>query len=470
MLTSRINNKTKEDLKPILLHVLLGLLLYLLEPLGILYFFGFLIYFELKIIYSTNKVLWTLVAAGYVSTSEVFLRMTGSVPFWESGKYLVTFFMLQGLYFKDLKLKAFPILILALLYFPGIYVTYLNYIDIEQSFRKMILFNLSGPLSLVATALFCYKRQIKVNDILRVTDYMILPIISMAIYVTFKSPSFENVTFTTESNQQLSGGYSGNQVSTIFGMGVFLTYIRFLIPPKQIILKVLNNFFLAFFAYRALLTFSRGGLLTGLIMCGILTLLFLNWANIIAKTKVILKLGLLSLAGFVVWGYTIAVTGGLIFNRYAGINAKGVKKEDISTGRFDIFTEEIELFMQDPIFGIGVGMGNIHRIETLGHTMASHNEIGRMISEHGSFGIAALIMLILIPLFTFLFKPKNLFIIPFILFWFLTVNHSAMRVALPGFFYGYALLDITYGKKRKKKKHPLSGQQTRSEKPQLNPS
>ena len=37
---------------------------------------------------------------------------------------------------------------------------------------------------------------------------------------------------------------------------------------------------------------------------------------------------------------------------------------------------------------------------------------------------------------------KKAFTISFYLFWFLTINHSAMRIALPGFIYGLSLIRI----------------------------
>jgi hypothetical protein len=75
-----------------------------------------------------------------------------------------------------------------------------------------------------------------------------------------------------------------------------------------------------------------------------------------------------------------------------------------------------------------------------------------MLAEHGVLGIFALLILLLIPLGFLLSKNRNLLMLPFVAFWFLTINHSAMRVALPGFMYGFALLSITYATKTKRKK------------------
>ena len=78
-------------------------------------------------------------------------------------------------------------------------------------------------------------------------------------------------------------------------------------------------------------------------------------------------------------------------------------------------------------------------------TAASHNEVGRLLEEHGFIGLLLLIILTTIPLFNF-FRSTNYqraFIMSFYVFWFLTINHSAMRIALPGFIYGLSLIHIT---------------------------
>jgi O-antigen ligase len=259
--------------------------------------------------------------------------------------------------------------------------------------------------------------------------------------------------FTTESNQAASGGFSGNQVSTILGLGIFLAYIRFLIPYKNNLLNVINIGLLGLLTYRCLLTFSRGGFITAIVMMVVFTVLFINWAPLAKKAKASAKLIGLGVGGFLLWGTVMAATGGLIYNRYSGQNARGEDK-DITTGRADIFSEELMAFFEDPFLGAGVGMGKYFRFELDGELAASHNEVSRMLAEHGILGIFALLILLLIPLVFLLSKNRNLLMLPFVAFWFLTINHSAMRVALPGFMYGFALLSVHYAKQKRPKLKP----------------
>ncbi len=135
----------------------------------------------------------------------------------------------------------------------------------------------------------------------------------------------------------------------------------------------------------------------------------------------------------------------MLDNRYSGKNASGIQKKDISSGRVDILEEQINSFIANPI-GIGVGNGKYKRQALSSDiTAASHNEIGRLIEEHGIFGLVILIGLLIIPLFN-IWNSTNYqrgFLISFFLIWFLTINHSAMRVGLPGFIYALSLIKIT---------------------------
>jgi len=448
-----LDKDTTLYLQRLLLHVGIGILVSKFRVLAQVYLLAIVVYFVFQIIRQTNKTYYALGAAAYIAAAEIFLRMSKAMPFWELGKYLVIFFMLLGMFYEGFKLKAWPVLAFLFLLLPGVIVGYLNFDYFDESFRKAVLFNLSGPLSLFATALFCYQRQIKFKTLLKVVDLMMLPVLTMVVYIILYAPALENIVFTTESSQAASGGYSGNQVATVLGLGMFLAYIRFLIPYKNYLLNLINTGLLGLLTYRCLLTFSRGGFITAIVMMAVFTVLFINWAPLNKKAKATVKLIGLGIGGFLLWGTVMAVTGGLIYNRYAGQNTRG-EDQDITSGRGDIISEELTAFLEDPFLGVGVGMGKFFRIEEEGSSLATHNEVARMLAEHGVLGILALLILLLIPLGFLLSKNKNLLMLPFVAFWFLTINHSAMRVALPGFMYGFALLSVHYAKRKRPKPKP----------------
>jgi O-antigen ligase len=100
------------------------------------------------------------------------------------------------------------------------------------------------------------------------------------------------------------------------------------------------------------------------------------------------------------------------------------------------------MFLDNPIFGVGVGRNKEIREKETGIVSASHNEITRMLAEHGSLGLADLMILFCTPLFLFLNNRQNIFALSFLAFWLLTINHAAMRLAAPAFVYALSLLKV----------------------------
>src|SRR5690606_38836060 len=198
--------------------------------------------------------------------AEVFLRMTKAFVFYETGKYAVIFFMILGVFFLGFKKNAFPYIIYILLLLPAVLVS-LDAISFDANFRSTVLFNLSGPLCLSFAAIFCYGRSIHLQDFLKVLDYIVYPIISMVVYITLYTPDVQEVITGTASNSALSGGYGPNQVATVLGLGIFILFSRLLIPYKNILVHWVMMFLMIVMAYRALLTFSRGGVLVSVSMC-----------------------------------------------------------------------------------------------------------------------------------------------------------------------------------------------------------
>lgn len=410
---------------------------------------GFFIYL---IIEKKNKALYVLLAAAYITGAEVFIRMTKAFIFYETGKYAIMFFMLLGIIYLGFKKNAIPYIIYILLLLPAVFVS-LDVIAYDANFRKTVLFNLSGPLCLSFAAIFCYGRSIHLQDLLKVFDYIVYPIISMVVYITLYTPNIQDVVTGTASNSALSGGYGPNQVATVLGLGIFILFSRLLIPYKNRIVHWTMMFLMVVMAYRALLTFSRGGVLVSVIMC--LAFIFIMYLSTGLKSKAKISVKVLVILGvaLLVWSYTIIQTGGLIGNRYANEDALGREKDDVTTGRVDLLEVEIDAFKENPFFGIGVGQGKFQFREEMGITSASHNEISRMLSEHGMFGILALLVLILAPIITKMNGRKNIYFYPFLIFWALTIVTTSMRIAAPAFIYALCLLNIDYEPKKKTALH-----------------
>jgi hypothetical protein len=424
------------------IHLLLGFISTVF-PIGKIYTLLIIVTGIIIILITRNKNEEALYLLSYLVGAEIFIRATNGAILYETGKYGLILFSLLGIFLGPIKGKiSTSLLIYILLLSIGIIFTQ---VPPGESIRKAIAFNLSGPISLAIFALYCNFRHITIKELNQLLFFLLLPIFSMISLAYFKTPSLEDLVFTTSSNFATSGGFGPNQVSTMIGVGTFIIAIFIILRVQLSKYLFLDIIFLAYFTYRGLLTFSRGGMLTA----GAALVAFIG-CIVLHKRLTFKKLILYTSVSFAlfigVWLYTTNITGGLISNRYAGKNVKGVQKKDASAGRGTIFERQLENFYESPIFGIGVGNGKYKRMDSnVKITAAAHNEISRLFEEQGLLGFIALLILLFKPLVNIYFGTmyQKSFLISFYLFWFLTINHSAMRLAFPSFIYGLSLIKIT---------------------------
>jgi O-antigen ligase len=231
---------------------------------------------------------------------------------------------------------------------------------------------------------------------------------------------------------------------------VFILFNRLLIPYKNKLVHFVMMFFLAAMSYRALITFSRGGVVVALVMIIVFSVILYFSTNLRMKLKLSYKLIAVIGAVCAIWFYAFLQTGGLIENRYANEDALGREKEDITTGRSELLSTDFEAFSENPLTGIGVGNVKGLYIDRLNLYLPSHNELSRLISEHGLLGIFALLILFITPIVSKLYGRKNIYFYPLLLFSLLTISHSSMRIAAPAFIYGLSLLQLRYSNEKKK--------------------
>lgn len=424
-----------------LLHLILGIFIGLPFISSILSI-GIVCFGVVIIISRKNEYQEAVLFSAYLIGSEVLFRMTGGVVLHELTKYAVMIFLFTGLVVEKKKHHINPIYIIyILLLLLGITFTDVPF---TESIRKAIAFNLSGPFLLGIAAMYFYNRKVSVNQLLKILFFMALPIITMVSYLYFKTPSIEEMVFGTQANFEASGGFGPNQVSTILGIGVFIMAIHILMKEEFSGSIYLDYFIFIYIFYRTLLTFSRGGLYTIIIAFGVFFFyFFFSQKHRISQLIRFSTFGLIVLLSVTI--YTSERTGGMLTNRFLNQNTKGVAKGDISTGRIWLFTKELEFFFENPFVGIGVGSSKYYRKAATGLEAASHSEISRLLSEHGAIGLVILILLIVVPLLHMKHQSylARGFLSAFVLIWFLTINHSAMRVALPAFFYGLSVIQLT---------------------------
>jgi hypothetical protein len=433
----------------ILFHVVIGALGYALPFTTKIYGYSIFIFGVYYIIKKQNRNNEALIVAAYVVGSEVFLRMTGGNPLYEISKYGVIVFLFMGMYFSGISKGATPYWIFLLLLVPSVVISTFV-LDFDTNIRKAIAFNISGPVCLGVASLYTYRRKISLDQTNDILLSMGLPIIACMIYLTLYTPNIRDVVTSTQSNFETSGGYGPNQVATILGLGMFIFFSRVILESRTKFMLAINLIIALNIMYRGMLTFSRGGMVTGFLMI-VLLLLFLYFkTNYKGRVKLNYIIVFVTLAMITTWGYTSFQTGGLIDKRYANQDAAGRAKESQLTGREDIARDEISIFFENPIFGVGVGKGVEVRESQTGTFVLSHDEITRMMAEHGSLGILALMILFFTPLVLYLENKFNMFMLCFVLFWFLTINHAAMRTAVPAFVYSLSLLNVQLGMPNKR--------------------
>lgn len=427
----------------IIIHALIGGVVFLMPFLAKIYTIFIVLIGIGWMLKSKNKNNEALLISAYIVGVEVFLRMTGGNPIHELSKYLVILFLIFGMFYKGFSKNSYGYIIFLLLLIPGIIIG-ANELSFDTNVRKAIAFNISGPVCLAFSAIYCYQRVVTMEDIKKILIFICLPIVSMTIYLFLFNPSVKDVVTGTQSNFETSGGFGPNQVATILGLGMFGFFALFLIYSKTKQLIIINLVLTVFMAYRGIVTFSRGGVITGVFMMISLIVLVYIYSNKKVRSKIVAMSLFLVLGGGLVWSYTIYSTNGMIEYRYANKDARGREKDDRLGGREEIGETEIKAFLENPVFGIGVGKNAEYREEIIGHKVSSHNEITRMLADHGSIGILGLIILFVTPLFLYLGNKQHVFMLSFFIFWALTINHAAMRTAAPAFIYALSLLKVKF--------------------------
>lgn len=444
---------TKEEtlyLNIILFHVGVGFLVFLFPFVSKIYGYAIFILGPIYIIKKQNQNNEALMAAAYIVGSEVFLRMTGGNPLYEISKYGVMVFIFIGMYFSGFSKGATPYWIFILLLIPGVILSTFV-LDFGTDIKNAIAFNISGPACLALASLYTFRRRIPIEQMNTILLCLGLPIVTCMTYLTFYTPNIRDVITSTQSSYETSGGFGPNQVATILGLGMFIFFSRIILESRTKYMFIINLIVAMNISYRGMVTFSRGGMITGFLMIILLLFFLYSKSNFKGRVKLNYLIVLVSLAMVVIWTYTSFQTGGLIDKRYANQDAAGRKKESQLTGREDVAKDEIDVFLANPFFGVGVGKGVEVRQAQTGNGTLSHDEITRMLAEHGSLGIIGLLILFFTPLFLYIENKFNMYLLCFVVFWFLTINHAAMRTAAPAFVYSLSLVNVYFSVAPKKK-------------------
>ena len=439
-----MNSILQNKISYLAFHIVLGLLVHFVGSFVFVYFAIFLAIGTYWLVKNNDRDFQTLTLILYVVGLEVLFRMRSDGAMYDLGKYSVIYFCILSFGFIRINLKAWPYFLILILFIPGIVLT-VNTFFFEIDVRKKIMFNLLGPFSMIFASLYAYNKPISLNRLNECLFAAAGPLVSILTLIIIYTPSNKDEVFSsTTSNFATSGGFGPNQMSVILGFGIFIFFIQFFFNTKDKLFSYLSLFLVFVFAYRGLITFSRGGMLTALMMVLAFCYMVFKLLNRQARSKFLGVFSLLVVLVIGAWMYSSYQTGGLIEKRYNNQDAAGRVKESKMSGREDIMETDLKFFEENPIFGVGPGIGGMMRGEDGLQGIQAHSEPTRLLAEHGMFGLIILLLLVFVPLLKyFRFRQyHHIYFFSFLIFWGLTINHAATRIVAPGVLYALTLLNV----------------------------
>jgi len=212
----------KNKLSWVIFHALLGLVA-TITP------FALLFWFYLTLITSLNKAINELIKGNsffyialisYLTSFEILGRMAQTYPFIPSelSKYLLPLASIIGVLFSQKKSNNLW-LILGVLMTIGLLFDYSG----ERNFFDIVN-NYFGILAIFFGLFFLSKQKLSPESINVIFKLILFAALSSLAYCFIKTPNYEDIQFNLNANFETSGGAATNQVSTLFGLGLFLTF------------------------------------------------------------------------------------------------------------------------------------------------------------------------------------------------------------------------------------------------------
>ncbi|HPX95950.1 MAG TPA: O-antigen ligase family protein [Brevefilum fermentans] len=366
---------------------------------------------------------------GYITGAEVLWRMTKAGVFWEFGKYAtIAILILALLKMGKIKRAGLPLLFFIVL-IPSVALT-VGAFGWSERARELISFNLSGPLATSVCILFFSQIKAALNENKNWVWPTVYPIIGVLTLAIFSTITATTINFGGESVFVTSGGFGPNQVSAVLGLGALLLVLltvtddqregRFLAMGLALVLLV-----------QSFLTFSRGGLYNFAIALIISIFHLLAKPNRFVRSIFTLSLLLLLMIAFIL-PQLEQLTGGMLSKRFSDT--------DVSS-RKALVKADFQIFSENPTFGVGPGMAMYFRRGTV--FAAAHTEFSRILAEHGSGGVLALFILMLLLLRSYFKTPdavSRAWVVGLATWSLVEMGHAAMRIVAISFLLGWAMI------------------------------
>lgn len=432
----------------VLLHILLGYLSTFTPVVIIAYFYIVMLTSIQAFKFSrSNTVLNILIV--YLVPFEIICRMAQTSPFipYELSKYLQFVLLVIGIFSGRTNGRIGFFMLLMLL--PALAYDLSN----EVEFKDLV-FNVLAPINLCLGIIYFYKQHIDFQQVKKMLIALVLPLISALVFTYVRTPDYDDIEFQLGANFETTGGFGSNQVSTVFGLGMFLMFFLWYKRISVSGYRLFDGALLFLFVLQGLLSFSRGGMIGGAL--AILVFLFFEFRRREPEKRSKNRIGKYLIPSLFLVLSTIwianDITDGKLLLRYQGETEgtlAGKKDKDlnsITTNRADIFGGDLLLFTENPL-GVGAGASKYLRVTENG--VVSHIEFSRLLAEHGYLGLLFFVILTLIPFYVSGKRNKDpmrgFMIALFFLAWY-TTFHAATRNFVTPLLIGISLITVVNDK------------------------
>lgn len=391
MILKQIAYSPKQKLRWTIIHVILGVVS-TVTPFALIAWFYVIFITNIKQALDSlkrKKIDYFLFLMMYLISFELLDRMAETSPFlpYELGKY---FLVLSGVFgILVLGIRNNVGMLLALLVTPAIFYD----LSGQVVFFDIINYYLA-PLAIGLGIAFIDRLNISEEGFDNLLRLLWLTTLSSLAFTMFRTPDLEDISFTLSAQSETTGGQSSNQVSTILGFGFFLSVYAVIKKLKFSGFLYGDVLVAGLFFFQGLLSFSRGGMIVAVFSIFV----FIYYQS---KRKRIQMLGYFFLGIIVlsvVFTITDDITDGKLLQRYQGetegtlAGSKEKSADVLTSGRVSIFNEDIELWLENPLFGVGCGASRYVRFED--RVVAAHIELSRLMAEHGLFGLLYFVILV----------------------------------------------------------------------------
>ncbi len=369
-----------------------------------------------------TRLAWVI---GYLAGAEILWRGVDGAPVWEYGKYASLLLgLLVLIKFGLLKdAVSWPVLFVALLV-PGILI-------MPGFDRQAISFQLGGLVTLAVLSMAFSTMQFNKPGLQRLLLAVMAPVVAMA-FLTLYLGSTQQIHFSGGgANEEITGGIGANQVTSALSLGATAAFFYIFIAGKEIRVRNLMILMTVGLTVVSVLTFSRAGLwnTVGALLAGAFFLTRDRWRSGTLFYSLAI-MGLLAYA--VIFPLLNNVTGGTLLTRYSDFD---------STGRDILARIDYQIFLENPVFGVGVWQSVPRHIPYFGYPKRTHTEYTRLLAEHGSLGAAAIAILAAVTLQRAFGNRRAFskgFSVAFTIWALLYFLHAATRMVAPSFTFALA--------------------------------